>query len=253
MVEQQFHPLGEHGRERLHAFHADPFRQLAEDLGKTGVLRGQPFGGSTDRGGEKQFAARRRPQPVCGRLQAALIGDLEVPDLFHSVAEEVDPQRMLLDGREDVEDATADRDVAALLDQIRARVTGLDKPGEQVIEVGLVARPQPDRLDFTEPGHDGLQEAAYRGDDDLERARGGPCFPGRCFPGCCFPGRCSMDGADPGAPACGARQAADPRCRNAARAVRAGASPRPGSTPPRSMAAMRSGRRSDPPPHGPWR
>ncbi len=149
MVDQQIHPLGEHGREGLHALHADAFRQLAEYLGKTGVFRCQPFGGSTDRGGEKQFAARRRPQPAGGRLHAALVSDLEVPDLFHRVAEEVDPQRMLLDGREDVEDAAADREVAALLDQVRACVPGLDKPGEHVLKVRLVAGPQPDRLDFT--------------------------------------------------------------------------------------------------------
>ena len=151
---------------------ADAFCQLAEYLGKAGMLLGQPFGGITDRRGEQQFAAWRRPQPVGRRLQAALVGDLEVPDLFYGVAEELDPQRMFLDGREDIKDAAAYRDVAAVLNQVRARVTGLDKPGEHVIEVGLVARPKPDRLDIAEPGHNGLQEAADRGDDDLERARG---------------------------------------------------------------------------------
>ncbi len=151
---------------------ADAFRQPAEYISEAGMLLRQPFGGITDRRGEQQFAAGRRPEPSGSRLQAALVGDPEVPDLFDGVAEELDPQRMFLNGREDVEYAPAYGDIAAVLDQVGARVTGLDEPGEHLFEVGLVSWPKPDRLDVAESGHDGLEEAANRRDDDLERPGG---------------------------------------------------------------------------------
>ena len=149
---------------------ADAFSQLAEYLGKTGVLRGQPFSGSTDRRGEEQFAARRRPQPAGRSFQAALVGDLEVADLLDRVAEELDPERMFLDGREDIKNAAANSDVAAILHQVGTRVTSFHEPGEHVVEVGFLTGPQSDRLDVAEASHDGLQQAPYWGDDHLERA-----------------------------------------------------------------------------------
>ena len=74
--------------------------------------------------GEQQLAAGRRPQPVLGDLQGALVGDLEVADLLDVVAPELDPQRVLLGRREDVEDAAADGELAALLDQVDPGVGG---------------------------------------------------------------------------------------------------------------------------------
>ena len=78
--------------------------------------------------GEQQLAARRRPQPVLGDLERALVGDLEVADLLDLVAPELHPQRVLLGRREDVEDAAAHGEVAAPLDQLGAGVAGV-RPG----------------------------------------------------------------------------------------------------------------------------
>ena len=74
---------------------------------------GEFLGAVPDRRSQQQFPAGRRPQPVVGPADAALVGDLEVADLLDRVAEELDPQRMLLGGREDVDDAAADGDLAA--------------------------------------------------------------------------------------------------------------------------------------------
>ena len=57
----------------------------------------------------------------------ALVGHREVADLLHLVAEEVDPDRMLLGRWEDVHDAAADRELAAPLDQIHPDVRGTDQ------------------------------------------------------------------------------------------------------------------------------
>ena len=117
-VDQQLHVVDEHRCQRLHALDRMSFGQLLEQLGQLGVLLGQYGGPRADLVGQQQLAARRRPQPVLGDLQRALVGDREVPDLFHVVAEEVDPQRVLLGRREHVDDAAADRELTAPLDQI---------------------------------------------------------------------------------------------------------------------------------------
>ena len=120
--------------------------------------------------GEQQLAAGRRPQPVVGDLEAALVGDLEVAHLLDRVAPQLEPQRVLLGRREDVDDAAADREVAALLDQVDPGVGGGDEPGEQVVEVDLVTGPHRDRLEVAEPGDHRLQQAAHRRHHDLHRA-----------------------------------------------------------------------------------
>ena len=98
--------------------------------------------------GEQQLAARRRPQPVLGDLEAALVGHREVADLLDRVAPEVHPQRVLLGRREDVQDAAAHGEVAAPLHQVGAGV-GRGRPA------GGPRRPGPPRRRWTaapEPG-----------------------------------------------------------------------------------------------------
>jgi hypothetical protein len=102
---------------------------------------GEFLGPVPDRGGQQQLAARRRPQAALGRADAALVGDLEVADLFDRVAEELDPERMLLGGREHVHDAAAHGDLAAAADHVGPRVADLDQPGEQVVEFARLAGP----------------------------------------------------------------------------------------------------------------
>ena len=130
---------------------------------------GEFLGPLLDRRGEQQFAARRRPEPVLGRADAALVGDLEVADLLDRVAEELDPQRVFLGGREHVDDAAADGDLAAAADQVDPGVADLDQPGEQVVEFARLADLQRDRLEVAEAGHDRLQHAPDRRHHDRQR------------------------------------------------------------------------------------
>ena len=130
---------------------------------------GEFLGPVPDRGGQQQFAARRRPQAALGRADAALVGDLEVADLLDRVAEELDPERVLLGGREHVHDAAAHGDLAAAADQVGPRVADLDQPREQVVEFARLAHLQRDRLEIAEPGHDRLQQAPDRGHHDGQR------------------------------------------------------------------------------------
>ena len=76
---------------------------------------------------------------------------------------------MLLGGREDVEDAAAHRQLAAALDQVVALVAQLDEPRDQIVQRGLVARDEPDRLDIPDAGDDRLEEGADRGHHHVDR------------------------------------------------------------------------------------
>ena len=169
VIDQQVHPLGQDGGERLHALDRDALGHLAENVAQRRMGGGEFLGPVPDRRSQQQFPAGRRPQPVVGPADAALVGDLEVADLLDRVAEELHPQRMLLGRREDVDDAAAHRDLAAGADQVGPGVADLDQPGQQVIELVGVALVQADRGQVTKAGHDGLQQAAHRGDHHRER------------------------------------------------------------------------------------
>ena len=170
VVDEQLHPVRQHRRERLHALDRDALGQLAEGVGQRRMGVGEFLGPFPDRGGEQQLAARRGPQAVLGRADAALVGDLEVADLLDRVAEELDPQRVLLGGREHVHDAAAHGDLAAAPNQVGPRVADFDQPGEQVVELARLAGPQRDRLEVAQPGHDRLQQAPDRRHHDRQRA-----------------------------------------------------------------------------------
>ena len=169
VVQEQLHPVRQHGRERLHAFDGYPLGQLAENVGQGRVGVGEFLGPMFDRRGEQQLAARRRPKTALGRADAALVGDLEVTDLLDRVAEELDPQRVFLGGREHVDDAAPHRDLAAAPDHVGPGVADLDQPGEQVVEFVRLADLQRDRLEVAEAGHDRLQQAPDRRHHDRQR------------------------------------------------------------------------------------
>ena len=98
-----------------------------------GCSRGQLGGPGPDLVGEQQLAARRRPQVVDG-VERALVGHGEAADLLDVVAPELDSQRMLLGGREDVDDAAAHRELTAPLDQVDAHVGGRGQVAHQPLE-----------------------------------------------------------------------------------------------------------------------
>ena len=114
---------------------------------------------------------------VSADVAGPLVGDREVADLLHGVAEEVDADRVLLGWREDVDDAAAYGELAAPLDQIDPDVRGADQGGREVAEVEVLADRQPDRLQLGQPLDLRLQHAADRGHDDLSAAAARRCRP----------------------------------------------------------------------------
>ena len=118
--------------------------------------------------GEQQLAARRRPDAF-DRLQRALVRDREGADLVDLVAEELHPQRVLLGRREDVDDAAADGELAALLDEVDAGVRRTREPADDILELDLLTAGQLDRLEVGQALDLRLQHRADRRDDDLER------------------------------------------------------------------------------------
>lgn len=107
---------------------------------------------------------------MVGDLQGALVGDLEVADLLDVVAPELHPERVLLGGREDVEDAAADRELATLLDQFDPGVGGCGERFDDGAEVGALAGAQRDRFQVSEALDLWLEHGADGGDDDGDRA-----------------------------------------------------------------------------------
>ena len=136
---------------------ADPVGDLAEDLGERRVLVREFLGAGADGRGKQQLAARRRPQAVRRLAGAALVRDPERPDLLHGVTEELDAQRVLFCRREHVEQPAADRELAALGDDLDPRVADLHQPRDHVVRVGVLSLDKPHRLKVAEPGHDRLQ------------------------------------------------------------------------------------------------
>ncbi len=112
-------------------------------------------------------------RPPVADLQAALVRDREPADLLHRVAEQLHAQRVLLGGREHVEDAAAHRELAPPLDQVGADVRRGDQPLDDLLQRHLVAGLQADRLEVAEAGDERLQHCPHRCDDDRHRSAAG--------------------------------------------------------------------------------
>ncbi len=169
-VEEQFHVVDEDRREGLHALDGDALGDLAQQFAQLRVLFGEGRRSGAYVGGEQQLPAGRRPQAVLGDLQGPLVGDLEVADLLDVVAPELDPERVLLGRREDVEDAAADRELAALLDEFDAGVRGRGERLDRLVQIGAPPGAQRDGLQVAEPLHLRLQHRADGRDHHGHRA-----------------------------------------------------------------------------------
>ena len=110
---------------------------------------------------------------MLGDLERALVGDLEPAHLLDGVAPELDADRVLLGRREDVDDAAAHGELAALLHQLHPGVREVDQPAHDVVGVDLLALHERDRLEVAEPAHLRLQQRPDGCDDDLDGAGGG--------------------------------------------------------------------------------
>ena len=122
--------------------------------------------------GEQQLSAGRRPQVVDG-IEGALVGDREATDLLDRVTPELHPERMLLGGREDVDDATADRELTATLDQVDPHVGSRGEVLDQSLEAVLVASRDGDRSEVGQTLDLRLEQRSHRRDDDLHGHRVG--------------------------------------------------------------------------------
>ncbi len=105
---------------------------VASDVGER--LR-QPPGGIRPLGEERQREDRGLP----GLVVRALRIDLEAAQALDLAAEEIETQRLFVAGREEVEDATAHREVADLADQVDPAIAESRQAERQLIEVDLVA------------------------------------------------------------------------------------------------------------------
>jgi hypothetical protein len=77
---------------------------------------------------------------------------------------------VLVGGREDVEDAAAHRELAALGDQVDPRVRHVGEPPRDRLELGAAAGGQLHRLEVAEALELRLEQAADRRDDHLDRS-----------------------------------------------------------------------------------
>jgi hypothetical protein len=75
----------------------------------------------------------------------ALGADLEAAQALDLVAEEIEPQRLLVAGRKEVENSAAHREVADLADQVDPAITERRQADGERFEVDLVAAGEPDR------------------------------------------------------------------------------------------------------------
>ncbi len=170
-VQQELHvvrPVEQRRRQRLHALDRDALGKLVQDLGELGVLGGQQRRLLPHGRGEQQLPAGRRPEPL-DLLDGALVGDGEGADLLHLVAPELDPGRVLVGGREDVQDAAADRELAALGDQVDPCVRHVGQPPRDLLQLRLAAADQLHRLQVAEALELRLQQGPDGRDDHLER------------------------------------------------------------------------------------
>ena len=168
-VEDALHAVDEDRGQGLHALHGDALGELAEQVDGSGQLVHQRPRPLADRVGQQDLSAGRGPQPVLGDLEAALVGDLEPPDLLDGVAPELHAHRVVLGGREDVEDATAHGELAAALHEVGAGVGRGREVLDDLLQRGVVPGPEGDRRQLAETLDHGLQDRAHRRDDHVER------------------------------------------------------------------------------------
>ena len=122
------------------------------DLRGLAVLGAQLGGGRDLQLGQLGQRALREGRELAQRL------DLDV--------EEVDADRVVGGRRVDVEDPTADRELAAVVDLVDALVAGGDEVGGDLVEVEQVADAQPERLRAQRRVRDLLAQRDGGDDDD---------------------------------------------------------------------------------------
>ena len=166
------------GRQRLHPLDGHPLGELVGDLG---AAAGAAWPSSAARRRTSSVSSSSRHGGAHSRSTGSRVrwsATEKRADLVDLVAEELHAQRVLLGRREDVDDAAADGELAALLDQVDAGVRRTGEPAYDVLELDLLARRQLDRLEVGQTLDLRLEHRADRRDHDLERARCSASVPG---------------------------------------------------------------------------
>ena len=155
----------EGGGEGLHALRGGAGGDPVEHVDGSGQVLDQAAGAGSDAFVDQDFAARRRVD-LPDRLERALVGHGEGPDLLDFVAEQLDARRTRVGGREDVEDPAAHGELSAAFDHVHSRVGGTGQVAFERFEVDGVAEAHANRREIAQPGGDGLQEGAHRHGQD---------------------------------------------------------------------------------------
>ena len=105
-------------------------------------------------------------------VDAALGGGIEAAHALDLVAEEIEPQRLLLAGREEVDEAAAHRELAGIAHRLGAAIAiGLEQRGQPVAVDPLAGRQPRDELADAERRQRPLRRRVDRGDEQLRLRR----------------------------------------------------------------------------------
>ena len=170
---QRHHFIHQHRGQGFHAFDGDAAGDLLEHVRCGGHLALQFRGPAHHVRGDQEFAARRGVEllgvdhVLAG--EGALVGDGEPAHRVHLVAEEVDADGVVVGGREDIQDAAAHGELAAVGDHVHPGVGGVGERLDDGVERAFITHRQGDRLQVAQAFDQGLHDGADRCDDDLHR------------------------------------------------------------------------------------
>ena len=157
--------------------HADLFPPLADRLVERILgCRAEQFaigGAETADGGriESDLADRGEREPV-QRAGRALRSGVEAPDPFQRVAEQVESDRSVRPGREQVDDAAPDREFPRFAHRARALIAVADQEGGEAVEVeGLSRRGVEGGFAPDRARREALQGGRHGGQDDRRTLR----------------------------------------------------------------------------------
>ncbi len=154
----RLHLVDERGDERFHAFDGYALRNGFEHV--VGIGNGADKRACTvsDLVRQLHFAARCGPDRVDLVAVGALVGGVELAYRVNLVAEELDAHRVRRRRREDVDEAAAHRELAAVHDQVDARIGVAHELLCCGVERHLPAACENKRCDVADAGDDWLDE-----------------------------------------------------------------------------------------------
>ncbi len=157
---------GEPRQPGLHAVEHLPGREALPLLGAPAGLGEQRGGPVAHLGGGEQLPGGEGAHRVqlVGR---ALIGDRERGETLDVVAPQVDPHRVVVDDRVQVDDRAAHRHLATGLDLVLAAVSERDQRFDELVAVEDLPGPDLDRLDRLDVRAESLHQRPDRRDDHV--------------------------------------------------------------------------------------